>query len=130
MTGGQLTMGAKDRGAKDRGAKDRGANDRNPTKTVTVDQRQWHQVCRDEHDDCVGDLFLGRMAGRILAGTDSEGIHSRLPGRDTCNSLVRLQSRIGRRMDPLQTANMVIRIRVSIHIVRARSIHGSINLKS
>ena len=28
MTGGQLTMGAKDRGAKDRGAKDRGANDR------------------------------------------------------------------------------------------------------
>ena len=30
MTGGQLTMGAKDRGAKDRGAKDRGANDRNP----------------------------------------------------------------------------------------------------
>ena len=32
MTGGQLTMGAKDRGAKDRGANDRGANDRNPLK--------------------------------------------------------------------------------------------------
>ena len=28
MTGGQLTIGAKDRGAKDRGANDRGAKDR------------------------------------------------------------------------------------------------------
>ena len=39
MTGGQLTIGAKDRGAKDRGAndrgaKDRGANDPDPSRVV------------------------------------------------------------------------------------------------
>ena len=65
MTGGQLTMGAKDRGAKDRGAKDRGANDRGANDR--------NPCCRPQHLtslQMISELCAGSLSGGAIGSTE------------------------------------------------------------